>query len=198
MTTIALLNSISQTMKKLSFIVILSIFCINSIAQETGQFTDARDGKTYKTVKIANQVWMADNLNFEAKECWCYNKDSINCRLYGRLYKWETAKNVCPMGWHLPSEKEFEYLLKSTGGIGNAAYYALIDGGNSGFSALFGGSMYGPLKSFGIDLFAEFWSSTPQIGGHALGLYVSCIEPAAKFVNSQPAACFSIRCLKNN
>ena len=109
------------------------------VAQIPETFTDSRDGKTYKTVKIGNQTWMAENLNFTTAEgSWCYDDDTVNCNKYGRLYSWETARDVCPAGWHLPSKAEFETLLSNVGGSGSNAYYALKDCGSSGFNALFG------------------------------------------------------------
>ncbi len=107
--------------------------------EKHGTFTDSRDGKIYITVKIGNQTWMAENLNFTTAEgSWCYENDSTYCEKYGRLYSWETAREVCPAGWHLPSKSEFETLLSNVGGSGSNAYYALKDCGSSGFNALFG------------------------------------------------------------
>ena len=85
--------------------------------QFRGSFTDCRDGKTYRTIKIGNQIWMAENLAFKAKnECWAYNDDEEYVRHYGYLYDWETAKVACPSGWHLPSAAEWLSLIKYLGG----------------------------------------------------------------------------------
>jgi len=97
----------------------LIAFAICAQAQ-TQTFTDSRDGKNYKTVKIGSQMWMAENLNYEAEGSVCYKNSDSNCDTYGRLYNWETAMKACPYGWHLPSDEEWQTLVDFAGGGGIA------------------------------------------------------------------------------
>jgi uncharacterized protein (TIGR02145 family) len=59
---------------------------------------------------------MAENLNYDAEGSKCYDDKPENCSKYGRIYNWETAKEVCPNGWHLPSDEEWTKLTGYIGG----------------------------------------------------------------------------------
>jgi uncharacterized protein (TIGR02145 family) len=131
------MKTITKT-AKLAFVAMLAIFCFACEEKET--ITDKRDGKVYKTVKIGTYTWMAENLNFEMGESWCYEysidrcikdehldsswcyKNGDNsCKEYGRLYAWDAAVKACPAGWHLPSNKEWDDLGAYSGGLETAA-----------------------------------------------------------------------------
>ena len=96
--------------------------------QYKGEFKDSRDSKTYKWIKIGEQVWMAENLAYAGSNIqhitddnewednidydgWCYyNNHADYGNTYGVLYQWESAKSICPNGWHLPTGAEWTQL----------------------------------------------------------------------------------------
>lgn len=168
-----------------------------------GTFTDTRDGKTYKTVKIGNQIWMAENLNydyFDGGGSWCYDKKSSNCDKYGRLYNWKSLKKIAPVDWHLPRKSEFKTLLNNLGGEGVNAYRQIIQGGSSGFNALFGGLRYDNGKFFYIGSQANFWSSSDEGTelNEAWYLQIDSNNQVAKMNSHDKDICmFSVRLIKD-
>lgn len=188
-------------MKTLFAFIITVIVTLNCIAQETGTFTDSRDGQVYKTVKIDNQTWMAENLNFKSNGgSWCYENEDSHCDTYGRLYTWQVANSICPSGWRLPSKEDFENLLKNVGGSGSNAYQALMEGGSSGFNALMGGwrSSNSNFKNLGDR--GYWWSSSQYIafyGAWDLSVYRE-VQAAGLHERRSEKSGKAVRCLKKD
>ena len=131
---------------------------------EYGEYLDVRDSLVYRTVQIGNQVWLAQNLNHETKDSYCYGDKVNNCLLYGRLYDWESARSICPDGWHLPDTLDFgilrDYAIENNGGIGVGTSLMHGKSDKFGFSSLAHGG-YKPGKD-GIcgDNDADFFWTT--------------------------------------
>jgi len=126
-------------------------------------------GKTYRTLRINGLNWMAQNLDFEVADSWCYGKKRANCQEYGRLYTWAAAKKACAAlgaGWRLPTDEEWGALREKYGGF-NGAYQALIEGGNTGFAALLGGWRYSAGSFYNLGGYGHYWSATESGGSNA-------------------------------
>jgi len=168
-------------------------------------FTDPRDGKVYKTAKIGNQVWMAKNLDYDAPDSKCYDNDPTNGEKYGRLYNWETAMKVCPMGWHLPSNDEWQTLVDFVGGkeiAGNKlkARSGWNKNGNGkdvyGFSALPGG--YFDFLGFqDIGISGNWWGSSEDFGFGADGQYMNFGNKGTLMKIYGYSELLSVRCLQD-
>jgi uncharacterized protein (TIGR02145 family) len=206
-----------------------------------GSVTDI-DGNVYETVLIGNQWWMAENLrtaNYSNGEpipnvtdntawtqlnsgAWCnYSNNAANDAVYGKLYNWYTTidpRGLCPAGWHVPSDFEWNTLIgnldpifdpsalnsqsttaggkmKSTG----TQYWLSPNtaaNNESGFSGLPGGYRFGPFGDFyyvGSNGF--WWSSSESTSTSSLGrdLYYDSGDAYRNSYNLQDG--FSVRCL---
>ena len=179
----------------------------------TGTFADQRDGQTYKYVQIDSQTWMAENLNYEIGNSWCYDNNSSNCANYGRLYDWSTALDICPPGWHLPSDDEWctlttyvdptvdcnvteewkgtdvGYKIKSTSG-----WYSNGNGSDAyDFAALPAGWLIHTGGFIFIEEGTNFWSSTESGARWYLKAYSDKVYSGI----SNPGNKFSVRCVKD-
>ena len=187
-----------------------------------GTLTDIRDGQSYKTVSIGTQTWMAENLNYETTNSYCYDDNVANCTKYGRLYTWAAAmdsvgtwstngkgcgynwtgsptypvRGVCPDGWRLPTVAELDAAVsKSTSGWNY--------GGNGtdafGFSALPAG-LRDIGGNFGMEGdYAYFWSSTVVYGyaDFAYSVKLDYGRDYSRIETERKDIGLSVRCLKN-
>lgn len=202
-----------------------------------GEITDERDGLVYKSVKIGEQEWMAENLKYDynngTAKSWCYDNNPENCKLNGRLYTWSAAmdsaavfseggkdcgyeaecsasepvRGVCPEGWHLPSEKEWQTLFDAVGGGGTACTNLKAargwrkNGTNSyGFTALPAGfySNYMEPGFYAMGYNAHFWSSTEKDIGGAYAMSLFYYKEDADLSSDSKNSLISVRCLKDN
>jgi uncharacterized protein (TIGR02145 family) len=130
-------------------------------------FTDSRDSKNYRTVKIGNKTWMAENLNFKTDNSWCYENNEDNCEKYGRLYSWNTAVKACPAGWRLPTRREWNELVAIAGDNAGTRLKSKTPAWNGTdefmFSALPGGSRDSRVKNgdfYAVGASGLWWTAT--------------------------------------
>jgi uncharacterized protein (TIGR02145 family) len=206
--------------------------CGTATFTQATHFCDARDNKTYKHKLIGSQTWMAENLNYNASGSKCYGNSETNCNTYGRLYNWATAldiaascnsstlaicgetvaakhKGVCPSGWHIPSDAEWDVLMTAVGGSSTAGtklkaasgwntgsgYIAGTD--DYGFSALPGG--YGDSGgSFGnVGDCGGWWSATKRDASDAYYLYMDNSAANVSMSYDGKTYLLSVRCAQD-
>lgn len=190
---------------------VLLAFAISCDSAKT--FKDSRDGKVYKTVKIGNQIWMAENLAYapSSGNYWAYDNDNSNVETYGYLYDWETACDVCPDGWHLPTDAEWteltDYLgenaggkLKATGTIeaGTGLWYDPNTGATNetGFTALPGGGRDGSGAFYYVGFTGFWWSATESTANGAWGRNMTySLSDVNRGLGKELG--FSVRCLRD-
>jgi uncharacterized protein (TIGR02145 family) len=168
-------------------------------------FTDSRDGQKYRAVKIGGKSWMAENLNYKTGNSWCYEGNDANCKQYGRLYDWNTAKSACPAGWHLPSREEWNALKSSAGGdvAGKnlKAAYGWNENGNGtdefGFSALPGGYRYTGGSFNDAGYYGFWWTATEYGSGRAYNrnMYYDYDDVYEYYLDVVVSFGFSVRCV---
>jgi len=202
---------------------------------DTGHFTDSRDGQSYKYVKIGTQTWMAQNLNYQVDSSWCYGGVASNCSTYGRLYRWSSAmalsshydsttwggslphQGICPSGWHVPSDAEWQTLEVSvgmsaataatTGWRGttegtklkaNSSLWSTNTGTDAyGFSVLPAGNRYYDGTFYGLGYYAYFWSSSEGAASGAWYRYFYYSYANVGRYGDNKSNGFSLRCLEN-
>ena len=172
-------------------------------------FTDSRDGKSYKTIKIGSQTWMAENLNYASTDSWCYDNVSANCLKFGRLYTFITARTICPIGWHLPSFEEWSVIIDFLGGEKVAGGKLKSTGttlwsfpnesatNESGFSGLPGGYRFNSSEFSNLGSVGVWWSSSEKNSSIAWSWYLDNDLGVISVGSSSKENGLSVRCLRD-
>ena len=181
-------------------------------------FTDPRDSKSYPSVLIGAQCWMAQNLDYgtflsvttyQTDNClaekYCYNDLPANCPLKGALYQWDEllqyqgapgSQGLCPPAWHIPIQAEWTAMETVLYGAGNAGD-SLKAGGFSGFNALLPGIIYSK-TTWKFNGFATFfWTSTITSLDRALSHALNQPDKSVSYYPALRSNAFSVRCVKD-
>ena len=156
-------------------------------------FSCSSDGRgnnigDFETVVIGTQTWMAKNLNYAVEGSKCGDEDNqladnntAYCDEYGRLYDWQTALTVCPSGWHLPSNEEWDELENSTDAHG---FLAML-GGYGGSYDLF----------FNVGGSGTWWSAAESDSNYAHRRLIIYNDSNVYGGISGKSGLFSVRCV---
>ncbi|NUN07914.1 MAG: hypothetical protein HUU54_01930 [Ignavibacteriaceae bacterium] len=183
------------------------------------------EGKIYGMVKIGEQCWIKENLNVGTRingaanpsnngtvEKYCYNDNEANCNTYGGLYTWNEAmgysttagvRGICPEGWHIPTNAEFQTLASSVSNNSNALKAVGQGTGSgagtntSGFSALLAGYRYYGGYFVSLSDFAYFWSSTEYSSPYARFIGLDYNGANITFNYYYKEFGFSVRCVED-
>jgi len=197
----------------------LTIPVITPIALICGNpLTDVRDNYQYSTIQIGTQCWMAANLEYGTTiassamqrdncqpEKYCFQDNPANCSSSGGRYQWDEvmhydgaqgSQGLCPPGWHIPTESDWNTLFNSFISNGFAGSPLKITG-YSGFNALLSGIRF-ENSTWNFDNFATlFWSSTAHGPNKAWAHGMNSFNPSVSYYPSLKSNAFSVRCLKD-
>ena len=226
-------------------LLVITACHVRSVAEssrliENATVTDV-DGNIYTTIQVGNQIWMAENLRTSRYSngdpilnvqdgtgwanldtgAWCwYNNDSYHNEFSGRLYNWHAVgdqRNICPEGWFVPEDIEWQVLVDSLGGYSiagsrmKAANISLNNNGiweipadgilsESGFNAVLSGfRSYEKGEFFDLGKTTYFWSSTRDFSITAWGRGLNRHRDGVirdLFVSYPQENGFAVRCLK--
>ncbi len=174
-----------------------------TVNETSGTFVDTRDGQTYNWIKIGNDIWMAENLNYSMSGAIGVSPTSV----YGWLYSYDAAVNACPAGWSLPSRGDRDRLIENLGGsnvaggkmktIGTSYWNSPNTGATneSGFSALPAGAYTSTIIERGQ--YANFWVNYVYSDGTASYFHMSYNNESVYNHAYEKNTMISVRCVKD-
>jgi uncharacterized protein (TIGR02145 family) len=165
-------------------------------------------GTMYSSKRMADgKQWTTRNLDINTVPSYCYENAELNCRQYGRLYTWESARQVCQSlgdAWRLPTDEEWRQMAKAYGGVsedsddkGKVAYKALLAGGSSGFGALLGGGRSDDGQYARLEAHGFYWTASER--DPASGWFYNFARGGQAFHRQdggEKHRAFSVRCIK--
>ena len=141
-------------------------------------FVDLRDYKIYWTITINGKEWFAQNLDYDLPDNSWYQGNSETNKVYGKLYSGHSLttnpENICPQGWHIPSQQEWMDLINAFGGLKVAGsklkeatdmYWRnsnVTRNNSSGMTILPSGSRDSKPSYSNLGKYTFFWTSTPN------------------------------------
>jgi len=179
--------------------LIVSVVLVISLqlnGQSYESFTDPRDGKTYQTLSISGKTWMAQNLNFESPDSWCYMDKAELCKEHGRLYTWAAAKRACPSGWRLPTDADWKSLENANGGPDNAGA-KLMHGGSTGFNATLSGIRCTDGEFVNMGIYGDYWTSSLDPVGNVYVRYFFVQHKKLYRISFHKDTGRCVRCIKD-
>ena len=187
--------------------ILITLWLTLLSCQQKPTLSDA-DGNVYASKKFGKTLWMTENLRVThdrsgAEISYFFpNEDSINVAAYGLFYDYETACKVCPDGWKLPSNQDWEALLShfswDASVLKDTGFWDKESNTNtSSFSARPAG--YGntehPNK---FQHSSIFWSSTRE-DDHFIWTYIfEEARDSVRTASQHPTYGFSVRCIKES
>lgn len=176
-------------------------------ANITGLYWDNRGDpyETYGTVSIGDQWWFSKNVSLHdttAVSQYFYLNEWKSFYEYGNLYNNFSLINVCPQGWRIPAQDDWEKLFANY--PEDKLYEALMPGGVSDFGAIIGGMGIGDkiedVIYSGIDRRGYYWTTTKPAGGESNSTWVVTFDkPSGKVLRGFTDVkdrLFSVRCVK--
>jgi uncharacterized protein (TIGR02145 family) len=223
-----------STLTTIIFLIFFAMIFFNYALIAQGTVTDI-DGNVYHSVTIGTQTWLKENLKTtrynngdvigttfpvtlditsesKPKYQWAYDSNESSVATYGRLYTWYAAsdsRNVCPTGWHIPTDAEWSALFTYLGGESIAGGKLKETGTNhwispnaaatneTGFTALPSGTRTNSGTFLFIGFNSQWWRSTEYDTNNAYTWNVSYDQAFIGHSDFSKKSGFSVRCIKD-